>query len=79
MTYTLDQYSADCRAALLKDPGPVGGLVLTTLNSACRSAYATEIVAALTAAIASVSSQPAKNAKRAAGRMITEIVVWSIR
>ncbi len=24
MGYTLDQYSADCRAALLKDPGPAG-------------------------------------------------------
>lgn len=24
MGYTLDQYSADCRAALLKDPGPGG-------------------------------------------------------
>ena len=24
MSYTLDQYSADCRAALLKDPGPAG-------------------------------------------------------
>ena len=24
MSYTLDQYSADCRAALMKDPGPAG-------------------------------------------------------
>jgi len=24
MPYTLEQYSADCRAALLKDPGPAG-------------------------------------------------------
>jgi hypothetical protein len=24
MGYTIDQYSADCRAALLKDPGPAG-------------------------------------------------------
>lgn len=24
MTYTLDQFAADCRAALLKDPGPAG-------------------------------------------------------
>lgn len=24
MAYTLEQYSADCRAALLKDPGPAG-------------------------------------------------------
>jgi hypothetical protein len=24
MTYTLDQFSADCRAALQKDPGPAG-------------------------------------------------------
>ena len=24
MSYTLEQYSADCRAALLKDPGPAG-------------------------------------------------------
>jgi hypothetical protein len=24
MGYTLDQYSADCRAALLRDPGPAG-------------------------------------------------------
>jgi len=24
MSYTLDQFSADCRAALLKNPGPVG-------------------------------------------------------
>jgi hypothetical protein len=24
MSYTLDQFVADCRAALLKDPGPAG-------------------------------------------------------
>jgi hypothetical protein len=24
MSYTLDQFAADCRAALLKDPGPAG-------------------------------------------------------
>ena len=24
MSYTLDQFAADCRAALMKDPGPAG-------------------------------------------------------
>ena len=36
MTYTLDQYSADCRAALLKDPGPAGReLVRQYTEKAC--------------------------------------------
>ena len=36
MTYTLDQYSADCRAALLKDPGPPGReLVRQYTEKAC--------------------------------------------
>ena len=36
MAYTLDQYSADCRAALLKDPGPAGReLVRQYTETAC--------------------------------------------
>ncbi len=36
MSYTLDQYSADCRAALLKDPGPAGReLVRQYTEKAC--------------------------------------------
>ncbi len=36
MTYALDQYSADCRAALLKDPGPAGReLVRQYTEKAC--------------------------------------------
>ena len=39
MTYTLDQYSADCRAALLKDPGPAGReLVRQYTEKACTDA-----------------------------------------
>ena len=36
MSYTLDQFSSDCRAALLKDPGPVGReLVRQYTEKAC--------------------------------------------
>ena len=36
MSYTLEQYSADCRAALLKDPGPAGReLVRRYTEKAC--------------------------------------------
>ena len=36
MTYTLEQFSADCRAALLKDPGPAGReLVRQYTEKAC--------------------------------------------
>ena len=36
MTYTLDQFSKDCRAALLKDPGPAGReLVRQYTEKAC--------------------------------------------
>jgi hypothetical protein len=36
MSYTLDQFSADCRAALLKDPGPAGReLVRQYTEKAC--------------------------------------------
>ena len=36
MTYTLDQFAADCRAALLKDPGPAGReLVRRYTEKAC--------------------------------------------
>ena len=39
MTYTLDQYSADCRSALLKDPGPAGReLVRQYTEKACTDA-----------------------------------------
>ena len=36
MAYTLDQFAADCRAALLKDPGPAGReLVRQYTEKAC--------------------------------------------
>ena len=36
MSYTLDQFSADCRAALLEDPGPAGReLVRQYTEKAC--------------------------------------------
>ncbi len=36
MAYTLDQFAADCRAALLKDPGPAGReLVRQLTEKAC--------------------------------------------
>ena len=36
MTYTLDQFAADCRAALLQDPGPAGReLVRQYTEKAC--------------------------------------------
>ena len=39
MAYTLDQFAADCRAALLKDPGPAGReLVRAYTAKACSDA-----------------------------------------
>jgi hypothetical protein len=39
MAYTLDQFAADCRAALLKDPGPAGReLVRQYTEKACSDA-----------------------------------------
>lgn len=37
MSYTLEQFSADCRAALLRDPGPAGReVVRQCVEKACR-------------------------------------------
>ena len=39
MGYTLDQYSADCRRTLMKDPGPAGReLVRQYTEKACTDA-----------------------------------------